>query len=86
MNKLNINSYDRATQAAITKQVKTKRPKNKLTKPTIKTTSKLTNNHIKQQIKLKNNQPEKKQKQPIKSQQINKQTENKLSNSKANVN
>lgn len=53
MNKLNINSYDRATQAAITKQVKTKRPKNKLTKPTIKTTSKLTNNHIKQQIKLK---------------------------------
>lgn len=62
MNKLNINSYDRATQAAITKQVKTKRPKNKLTKPTIKTTSKLTNNHIKQQIKFKNNQPENLQK------------------------
>lgn len=59
MNKLNINSYDRATQA---KQVKTKSPKNKLTKPTIKTTSKLANNHIKQQIKLKNNQPENLQK------------------------
>lgn len=58
MNKFNINSYDRATQAVIIKQVKTKRPKNKLTKPTIKTTSKLTKNPIKQQIKLKNNQPE----------------------------
>lgn len=32
MNKFNINSYDRATQAAIIKQVKTKRPKKQTNK------------------------------------------------------